>query len=106
MLLAALLLGACAATGTAPEPSGADAVDPVLATGRTVWVARCQRCHGPAGQGGAGPKLAGRMPKAYPDPAAQAAVVGNGKGAGMPAWRALLSAEEIDAVVQYTRRVL
>ena len=105
-LSAALLLGACAAAGTAPDPSGADAADPVLATGRQVWVAHCQRCHGPTGQGGAGPKIAGRMPQAYPDPAAQVAVVRNGKGAGMPAWRALLTAEEIDAVVQYSRRVL
>lgn len=100
------LVGSCAAAGTAPMPSGADAADATLLTGRNVWVARCQRCHGPTGGGGAGPKLAGKMTSAYPDQAAQANVIRNGKGGGMPAWKAVLSDAEIEAVVQYTRRVL
>ena len=41
----------------------------------------------------------------YPDPADQIAVVTNGRG-GMPAFGDRLSAEEIAAVVEYTRTVL
>lgn len=87
-------------------PTGADAGDATLLAGRAVWMARCERCHGPEGKGGAGPRLAGRMATAYPDPAAELAVIANGKGSGMPAWKSLLSADELDAVLQYTRRVL
>lgn len=108
LLVAIVVLAgaACAPTGTAPEPSGDAAGDPVLLEGRAIWVDKCQRCHGPTGDGGAGPRLAGRISRAYPEPAAQAEVVRNGKGSGMPAWKAVLTDAQIDAVVQYTRRVL
>ena len=86
-------------------PTGAAAGDRELLDGRATYMMNCQRCHGPTGTGGAGPKLAGRMVSAYPDPLTQAAVVANGKGA-MPAWRSSLSAEQIAAVVRYTRDVL
>lgn len=74
-----------------PESEGAQ-VDPAILTanavrGRSVYAANCSVCHGPAGQGGAGPKLTGLadrftqaqaiayimspppgMPKLYPEP--------------------------------------
>ena len=107
LLVAFLVLAsACARAGTAPSPSGDAAGDAVLLEGRAVWIDKCQRCHGADGKGGAGPRLAGRMVTAYPDPAVQADVVRNGKGAGMPAWKAALTDAQIEAVVQYTRRVL
>ena len=100
------IAAACAQAGEAPTPKGADANDATLLAGRAVWVNRCQRCHGPTGSGGAGPRLAGKVAAAYPDIADEIAVVRNGKGSGMPAWKNVLSDAEIDAVVQYTRRVL
>lgn len=107
LVAAALVAGAsCASTGVAPSPTGDAANDPVLLEGRAIWIDKCQRCHGPTGDGGAGPRLAGRVARAYPDPAAEAEVVRNGKGAGMPAWKAVLTDAQIDAVVAYTRRVL
>jgi mono/diheme cytochrome c family protein len=96
---------ACTQAGEAPMPAGASSSDAQLLEGRGIYIARCQRCHGPKGDGGAGSALAGRMVTKYPDPAVQAAIVANGKG-GMPAWRNVLSPEEIDAVVRYTREVL
>jgi cytochrome c oxidase subunit 2 len=87
-------------------PTGADAGDATLLAGRAIWINRCARCHGPAGKGGAGPRLAGRVVSAYPDAAAEVAVVTNGKGSGMPAWKSVLSDSDIAAVVEYTRRVL
>lgn len=86
-------------------PSGAVANDQELLTGRAIYINRCQRCHGATGGGGAGSKLAGKMVAKYPDPAAQAEIVANGKG-GMPAWRSALDADQIAAVVRYTREVL
>ena len=106
MAVALCLAGACASSGEAPMPSGADANDPTLLSGRAIWVQRCARCHGPAGKGGAGPRLAGRVTAAYPDVAAEIAVVRDGRGSGMPAWKNLLSEADIAAVVEYTRRAL
>jgi mono/diheme cytochrome c family protein len=99
------VVGACAQAGEAPMPTGAAAGDAQLVEGRAIYIARCQRCHGPKGGGGAGSALAGRLVTRYPDPAAQADIIANGKG-GMPAWRNVLSPEQIDAVVRYTREVL
>ncbi|CAB4747475.1 unannotated protein [freshwater metagenome] len=97
---------ACARAGEAPMPVGADANDPVLMSGRAIWINRCARCHAPNGSGGAGPRLAGKVTNAYPDASAEIAVVRNGKGSGMPAWKSVLSEADIAAVVDYTRRVL
>lgn len=63
---------------------------------------RCAGCHGGDGSGGIGPRLAGRVVERFPDPAAQIAVVANGRG-GMPAFAGRLTDEEIAAVVEYTR---
>ena len=87
-------------------PKGLDTNDTTLLSGRAIWINRCERCHGPTGNGGAGPRLAGKVSTAYPDATAEIAVVSNGKGSGMPAWKSVLSSDEIAAVVEYTRRVL
>lgn len=73
--------------------------------GRVVYDQFCANCHGAEGQGGAGTKLAGVLLDAYPDPAAQAAVIITGKGT-MPAFAGLLSADQVDAVVAFTRAEL
>ena len=88
----------------ANEPDDGTAAQPAAnAVGARVYAANCARCHGADGNGGLGPKLSGgAVVKIYPDPADQVAVVTAGRG-GMPSFGGVLSAEEITAVVQYTR---
>jgi mono/diheme cytochrome c family protein len=105
LCLAAVLLPACT-DAESPGLSGDQAKDAELVTGQQVYLDNCARCHGNAGGGGAGPKLAdGRAAKDFPDPDAQAELVRDGRGA-MPAWDGKLTDAEIDAVVRYTREVL
>jgi mono/diheme cytochrome c family protein len=104
----ALVAGLVVACTDAESPglSSDQAKDAELVTGQQVYLDKCARCHGDAGGGGAGPKLAdGRVVKDFPDPEAQAEVVRNGRGS-MPAWEGKLTDAEIDAVVRYTREVL
>ena len=105
VLLTGVLLVACS-TEDKPGLSGDQADDPELVLGEQVYVDNCAQCHGNAGGGGAGPKLAdGRVVRDFPDPASQVEVIRKGRGS-MPAWEAELTTEEIDAVVRYTREVL
>ena len=104
VLAATVLLGACSSGGT-PELSEDQANDPALVTGRQVYQARCARCHGGDGGGGAGPKLAGNVVKRYPEPSQQEEVVRDGRGS-MPSFDDALSDDEIEAVVRFTREVL
>jgi len=74
--------------------------------GAALYQRNCAGCHGGDGSGGIGPPLAGgRVVARFPDPAEQIAVVTDGRG-GMPAFTGRLSAEEIAAIVEYTRTVL
>jgi cytochrome c oxidase subunit 2 len=88
-----------------PSPTGAQADDAVLVRGRDVWARSCIGCHGLDGRGLSGPALAGVVTEKYPDVADQIAVVTNGRNL-MPAARGVLTPEEIEAVVRYTREVL
>jgi mono/diheme cytochrome c family protein len=111
VLIGAVVFGAaCGSKSTpnvAPEPKGKQADDAELVEGRRVYVANCQRCHGPRGQGGAGARLAGMVTRAFPNMQNEINVVTTGLAAGaMPAWGGKLSAAEIRAVVRYTREVL
>ena len=77
-----------------------------LVLGKKVYDKNCATCHGPAGQGGIGPKLGGgRVVQRYPNATDQTLVVVNGKGV-MPAWGGILSGDQIAAVVQYEREKL
>ena len=76
--------------------------DPVHDDGARIFAARCSGCHGAQGQGLSGPQLAGKVVERFPDPAAEAAIIANG-GNGMPAFGSRLTAEELDAVVEFTR---
>jgi len=113
---AALLLSLFTAVGAAcgggddraatiPEPTGAQADDPTLVLGRDVWARSCVSCHGLDGRGLSGPALAGVVTVRYPDVADQVAVVRDGRNL-MPAAAGVLTPEEIEAVVRYTREVL
>lgn len=70
-----------------------------------MWAANCTRCHGLNGQGGVGPKLAGKVVGAFPDIDDQIELVSNGKGI-MPAWRSSLTRTQVRDVVRYTREAL
>ena len=79
----------------APEP-----IDPAQLYSRS-----CAGCHGSDGQGGFGPQLGGgAVVEEFPDPADQLAMIRNGQGS-MPGFDEL-SAEELDALVIYTREEL
>lgn len=100
----ALLVVACGTTqGQVPEVANGD---PVLLEGRDIYIRNCAQCHGAAGGGGRGARLnGGRVIERFPDQADQIAVVANGKG-NMPAFGEKLNAEQIDAVVRFTREIL
>ncbi len=103
LVVAVFALAAAACAEAPPLPEGADAQ---LVEGRNVWQARCATCHGPDGGGGTGPRLnEGRVLERYPDPADQAAIIENGQG-NMPSFSSVLTAEEIEAVIRYTREIL
>lgn len=86
-----------------PEVSGDD---PVLVQGRELYIRQCQSCHGAAGGGGRGPKLAeGQILERFPDAESTIAIVSDGRNA-MPAFSGRLTADEIEAVVRFTREVL
>jgi mono/diheme cytochrome c family protein len=72
------------------------------ATGREIFATHCARCHGANGEGGFGPRLAGRVADEFPDVNDQIAVVTKGRG-GMPSFGSSLTNAEIRAVVDYTR---
>lgn len=93
----------------APTAPPATPVEAVAAAGGVdggaLYGRSCAGCHGGDGSGGIGPRLAGTVVAKYPDPEAQIAVVTDGKR-GMPSFAARLSAEEIAAIVEFTRTVL
>ncbi len=100
--LVALSLSACV-SGDVPA---APADDPVLVEGRALYSANCVNCHGTDGGGGVGSKLnGGRLVERYPDPAEQLLIVTEGRRA-MPSFAEKLSADELEAVLRYTREII
>ena len=94
-----------ASTATGSDGSGATA-SPAGVSGAALYQARCASCHGDDGEGGIGPELGGgAVVETFPDPDDQITVVTGGRG-GMPAFGEQLTAEEIEAVVIYTREEL
>lgn len=112
---APLLIGlgfalATTACVSVPEPPIIEATgepDPQLVVGRDVWAKHCVRCHGADGTGGRGPSLAdGAVAEKYPNPQVQVSIITQGLNGKMPGFRTLLTPEELEAVVAYTRNVL
>ena len=93
-----------------PAPSGTETV-PAGDAGAQVYAQRCALCHGAGGHGD-GPAAASLNPKprnhtdgSYMNARTDADllnVINNGKGA-MPAWKGVLSEEEITAVLKHVR---
>ncbi len=109
VLLAGLVIivgaTAVAACGGGASSPAAPADDAVLVQGQQVYSQNCASCHGAAGGGGYGKKLAGVVATKYPNIDDQIALITNGQGA-MPAFSKKLTAEQITAVTRYTREVL
>jgi len=72
--------------------------------GAELFATLCAACHGRDGEGRGDvfPALAGNRFVTHGDPDAVRAVIVNGRG-GMPSWGAVLSEEEVAAVVEYLR---
>lgn len=93
-----------------PADTGAVPADPI-AHGQQVYAARCVLCHGPEGKGD-GPASAALNPKprnhtdgVYMKSRTDEdllAVIRDGKGA-MPAWKSVLTEQEIQDVLKYVR---
>lgn len=92
-----VLVGEAAATAALADPAL------LLEVGATLYQANCSICHGSAGQGGVGPRLAGN---------ARAGNEGNlrsmirfGRGA-MPGFGAVLAEDEVEVLVQWVGQEL
>ena len=94
-----LPVGTAASDGSAAASVGPD--------GAAIYSQRCATCHGDDGGGGIGPALAdGRMVTRFPDADDQIAIVTVGRGQ-MPSFSDRgLTADEIAAVVEFTRTSL
>lgn len=91
------------ADGGAPVANGDSTTGTTVLDGAQVFANRCASCHGSDAGGGLGPQLnGGRAVARFPDITDQIAVITNGRG-GMPGFGDRLSAEEIEAVAEYTR---
>lgn len=107
-LTISVLLLASACAGPSPEvPVGpAGVVDPVLQVGRDVYSSNCRRCHGSAGEGGAGPRLNGQdFDEDFPRLDDLISVISRGRKR-MPSFSSSLSEASIIAVARYVRDVL
>ena len=81
--------------------SAADAVN-----GAEIYQQVCAGCHGPKGEGQYGKKLnEGAILQSMPQKADEVKIVLKGKGL-MPSFESTLTAEQIDAVVEFTRKEL
>jgi mono/diheme cytochrome c family protein len=86
----------------ANEPGGGGGGASSGSSGKQLFAANCATCHGADGQGAVGPQLAGRVTQRFPGIEDQITLVTNGSG-GMPSFAGKLSAQQIRAVVEYTR---
>jgi cytochrome c oxidase subunit 2 len=74
--------------------------DGVAQLGKEEWEGVCAKCHGLAGEGGIGPRIAGAP--TLTDPAALANLIKNGRGE-MPAVGAGWTDEQVDALASYLK---
>ena len=82
------------------SPTGAEPVDTGVASGADLFTSNCAGCHGPAGEGGVGPALAGGLAR-FDSIEEVVGFVSTGVPGRMPGFETRLSPEEIDAVVDY-----
>lgn len=103
IIMTALIATACGGSGiTLPDDA-----DQELFQGLAVYQQRCAQCHGQTGGGGIGANI--QDVESRLTDAEQREVVVNGRnnaGRQMPAFGAVLSESDIDAVVRFTREIL
>ncbi len=99
-VIVACTLGLVACAGSPELPPNADEQ---LIEGSEIFRARCASCHGPTGTGGIGRPLTDIEDRLTD--AEQRAVVVTGRGT-MPRFEGVLTDDEIDAVVRFTREIL
>ena len=91
------------ATATASAGGGSGSEQQQGASGQSVYINNCATCHGSKGEGGIGPKIGGgAVASRFPNASDEILIVSSGRD-GMPAWSGRLTADEIKAVVEYTR---
>jgi mono/diheme cytochrome c family protein len=88
-----------------PELTPQEERDPLLVTGREVYIESCAGCHGSAGDGGSGPQLSDGEVADNLTLEEQIEVITDGRG-NMPPWGDDLSEEEIEGVARFERVVL
>ncbi len=81
-------------------PTGAEPAETRMASGSELFTSNCAGCHGPAGEGGVGPPLAGGLAR-FDSIEEVVGFVSTGVPGRMPGFETRLSPEEIDAVVDY-----
>ena len=99
---AVVLLFSLAGADESVDGSASTEMDVLIEEGGRLYAQFCSSCHGTAGQGGQGPRLAGTVVVNYPDAADEIDIVTNGRLA-MPSFGSALSEAEIAAVVAFTR---
>lgn len=102
-VLVPLLVMTSAFTACSQQVTLPDDADAEIILGHEVYGARCARCHGADGGGGIGPSL--REVETRLDDDQQATILRNGRKS-MPRFDSVLSSEEIDAVIRYSREIL
>jgi len=90
---------AAPAAATTPPTAAVLATPEDLALGAAAYGRACASCHGAQGEGGVGPRVAGRT-----DAAAIATVIRDGAGA-MPPLASAVSPAEIDAITRHIARL-
>lgn len=86
----------------AMEPAALQADAEAMHTARNLFVANCAQCHGADGHGARGfPNLSARNWQWGREPATVIETITDGRQAQMPAWKGVLSEQELGAVVTY-----
>lgn len=94
------LATACSGSG---KPVADTGTVPTTSSGADIYAQKCAVCHGRQGEGGAGPRLAGQVAAAkFPRVDNEQDYVRDGNKS-MPSFGGSLTAEQIRAVVAYTR---
>ena len=87
------------------SPTVAEPAETAVVSGAEVFASNCAGCHGAAGEGGVGPGLAGGLAR-FGNLDEVTSFVSTGVPGRMPGFETRLSAEEVDAVVDFVWREL
>ncbi len=102
-VLAGLLLLSCG--GPEPAPTPTPTPTPSAIAANELYVTNCAACHRANRQGvsGLGPALTPQSLAERSDPTIRETISEGRPGTNMPPWKGTLSAEEIDALIQFIK---